>query len=78
MIPRGAKHVVDSGLHADRGGEAVDQIAGLGADDFGTEDSAVFGIGDDLHVASGLAHEDGFAVVVEGVAGDEVGGFLFC
>ena len=71
MIPRGAEEIEDGGPHGERSAENVDQFAGLRADDLGAEDAAALGFGDDLHVAVVGVHEDGLAVVIERIGGDE-------
>lgn len=73
MIPRCAEQIEDGGFHRERAAEKMDEFARVFADDFGTEDTAALRLGDDLHVAVVRVHENGFAVVVERIARDEVG-----
>ena len=74
VVPRGAEEVVHGGVHRKRAAEAVDELGGGDADDLGAENAAANGVGEDFDVPAFGCHENGFAVVVEGVGGDEEGG----
>src|SRR5687768_1351435 len=73
MIPRRAQQIEYGGLHCEWSAEGMDELAGILADDLGAEDPAVLGFGDDFYVSVVRVHQDGFSVIVEWIARDEIG-----
>jgi len=73
VVPRRFEHVENRRAHRERSAEAVDQLTGFRADNFCTEDAPALGLGEHLHVAVVLIHQDGLPVVVKRIAGGDVG-----
>ena len=68
---------MDGRVQGQRDGGGVDEFRGVEADAFRAEEAAVGLAREDFHVAAPGFHEDGFAVVVEGIGRGDVGNLAF-